>query len=124
MGQDQLQKGRGSHVGIPSADFRNQTDHFYWDFFIYSLVNWIRLINSKTQPEAGGGEHGVALEKSRKPQKSPAVAQLCRFSCNKVTSGSTAEENKKKISCFLPIRDVMEWRYENAIYRDTHFKML
>lgn len=42
VGQDQFQKGWGSHVGIPSADFRNQKDHFYWDFCIYSLVGWIR----------------------------------------------------------------------------------
>lgn len=33
-------------------------------------------------------------------------------------------QRKKKISCFLPIRCVRECRYENVIYRDTHFKML
>lgn len=80
VGEDQLQKGQRSHVGIPSVDFRTQTDHFYWDFFIYSLVNWIRLINSKKQPETVGGEHRIALEKKagnpKKAQLWPNCADL------------------------------------------------
>lgn len=58
------------------------------------------------------------------PQKAQLWPNCADLATIKSLLGSAAEENQGKISCFLPIRDIMECRYENAIYGDTHFKML
>lgn len=68
----QFQKGQRPHMGIPSVGSRNPTDHFYWDFFIYSLVNWMKLINSKTWPEIVSGEH-AKKETQKNPSYGPIV---------------------------------------------------